>query len=119
MKLTAIALASSLVVGLSAHAEEAKKPVYFIGEVKISNMDAFRAYATKAAETVARFHGRILARAKPEAKEGAVPEGIVVLWTFDSADDGQKWWDSPEYQALIPERQKASQASIFTVEGLP
>jgi uncharacterized protein (DUF1330 family) len=64
---------------------------------------------------VAKFHGRILARAKPEAKEGKAPEGIIVLWTFDNPEDAQ---NSPEYRALIPERQKSAAGNIYLVEGL-
>ena len=38
---------------------------------------------------------------------------------FDSLAEAEKWWTSPEYSALIPERQKAAKAQIYMVEGLP
>ncbi len=38
---------------------------------------------------------------------------------FDSLADAEKWYTSPEYRALIPERQKAAKAQIYMVEGLP
>ncbi len=117
MKFAPIVLASGLVFALSAHAQQAKKPVYLIADLNITDAKTYADYGAKAAKTVADFHGRILARGKPEAKEGSAPGGVTVVVTFDSKEEFEKWWGSPEYRALVPERQKSATGNIYVVEG--
>jgi uncharacterized protein (DUF1330 family) len=49
--------------------------------------------------------------------EGNAPDGVVIL-EFPSVKDAQAWYDSPEYQAALPHRMKASDYRAFIVEGL-
>jgi hypothetical protein len=45
--------------------------------------------------------------------------GRFVIIEFDSLQNAQKWYQSPEYQVLIPIRQKASKSTLFIAEGIP
>lgn len=38
---------------------------------------------------------------------------------FDSLADAEKWYSTPPYSDLIPERQKAATSQVYIVEGLP
>ena len=106
--------------GVSAlHAQTSGKPAYIIADVDISDLAAYQAYGAKVPPTLKAYNGRIVVRGKPIPKEGATPQGIIVMLEFDSLADAEKWWSSPEYSALIPERQKAAKAQIYIVEGLP
>jgi uncharacterized protein (DUF1330 family) len=49
--------------------------------------------------------------------EGEAPSRFVII-EFDSMKNGLNWYQSPEYQALIPIRQKASKSTLFISEGM-
>ncbi len=51
-----------------------------------------------------------------ETLEGDAAEGIVILQFPDKAA-AKAWYESPEYQARIPHRQKAAPYRAFMVEG--
>jgi uncharacterized protein (DUF1330 family) len=106
--------------GISAlHAQATKKPAYIIADVDITDQAGYQAYGAKVPPTLKAYNGRIIVRGKPSPKEGATPQGIIVMLEFDSLAEAEKWWASPEYSALIPDRQKAAKAQIYIVEGLP
>jgi uncharacterized protein (DUF1330 family) len=119
----AMTLLVGLVVGAGAintlQAQGAKKPAYVIADVEVTDQAAYQAYAAKVPDTLKPYNGRIIVRGKPSSKEGAAPQGIIVMLVFDSLADAEKWYGSPPYSALIPERQKAAKAQIYVVEGLP
>lgn len=52
-----------------------------------------------------------------EAFEGAAPDGIVLL-EFPTADAARGWYESPEYQAALPDRHKGAQYRAILLEGL-
>ena len=121
MKLATILLLGTA-IGASAltalRAQSAQKAAYVIADTDISDKDAYRAYAAKVPDTLKPYNGRIIVRGAPISKEGAAPQGIIVMLVFDSLDNAQKWYASPAYSALIPERQKSAKANIFMVEAL-
>jgi uncharacterized protein (DUF1330 family) len=54
---------------------------------------------------------------KMEVLEGQAPDGIVML-QFPSVVAARAWYQSPDYQAAIPHRQKAADYRAVIVEGL-
>jgi len=100
-------------------AQGANKTAYVIADVEITDKAAYQAYGAKVPDTLKPYSGRIVVRGAPSAKEGAAPQGIIVMVEFRSLADAEKWYTSPSYSALIPERQKAAKAQIYIVEGLP
>jgi uncharacterized protein (DUF1330 family) len=42
-----------------------------------------------------------------------------VIIEFDSLADAEKWYATPPYSLLIPERQNAAKSQLYLVEGLP
>ncbi len=119
----AIALLAGMALGAGAihtlNAQSVKKPAYVIADAAVTDPAAFQAYAAKVPETLKPYNARFLVRAKPEAKEGAAPQGTIVVIAFDSLADAEKWYGTPPYSDLIAERQKASKAQVYIVEGLP
>ena len=68
--------------------------------------------------TVARYGGTSLAPGgATTALEGTPPRRVVVI-RFPSMDDARRWYDSPEYAAIRPHRQRAGETRNFVVEGL-
>lgn len=51
------------------------------------------------------------------ALEGAAPDGAIVL-EFPSTDEALAWYQSADYQAAIPYRQKAADYDMFIIDGL-
>src|SRR5215467_5482419 len=113
--LAGIALGALTMQGL--HAQADKKPGYVVAEVQVTDPAAFQAYAAKVPPTLAPYHGRYIVRGKAAAKEGEAPQGVVVILAFDSLADAESWYGSPQYQALIPERQKAAKSNVYFIEG--
>lgn len=103
----------------ASQAQTGKKPAYIIADVQVTDQTAFAAYVAKVPETLKPYNGRIIVRSKPIPKEGAAPQGGIVVIAFDSLADAEKWYATPPYSLLIPERQKASNTQLYLVEGIP
>jgi hypothetical protein len=56
-------------------------------------------------------------RDKAEAKEGDPPQGTYFIVAFDSLADAKKWYSTPPYKDLIPERQKAAGQTSSSSSG--
>ena len=118
-----LALVAGFAFGAGAiqalQAQSVKKPAYIIADVAVTDAPAFQAYAAKVPDTLKPYNARIVVRGKPEAKEGAAPQGNIVMIAFDSLADAEKWYSTPPYSLLIPEREKAAKTQLYIVEGLP
>jgi len=115
--LAGAAIGALAVKGLNA---QSGPPAYYIAELlEVTNPDDFKTYIAGVPATVEKYGGRYLARGgKAEALEGEPPKRIIVT-AFKSASDAHKWYDSPEYSAIRPIRQRAAKSRNFIVEGLP
>jgi uncharacterized protein (DUF1330 family) len=100
-------------------AQTAAHPAYVIAEVQVTDPAGFTDYVKQVPATVAAYHGKTIARGLPDAREGAPPNGDVVIIAFNSLQDANHWYESPEYSKLIPLRQKAATTRVLIVDGLP
>lgn len=97
-----------------------KSPVgYYVAEVfEVSNQDQFNTYAAGVPKTIEKYGGHYLVRGgKTKSLEGEQPKRIVVI-AFNSAADAEKWYNSPEYSAIRPIRQRSAKSRGFIVEGV-
>jgi uncharacterized protein (DUF1330 family) len=118
----ALGIGTALVAGWIdvLKAQGTKKPAYVIAEViEVTDPPAMQAYAAKVADTLKPYNARIIVSGKAEPKEGEPPKGNIVVIAFDNMADAQKWYSTPPYSPLIAERQKASKARFYIVEGVP
>ncbi len=96
-------------------------PAYMIvtREGPIRDQEAMNTYARMNRENPPKIGGLkpLVIYGAIEALEGDSPEGVVVL-QFPSVADAKAWYNSPEYQAAIPHRQKGADFRIFIVEGI-
>lgn len=92
---------------------------YYMAEVfEVTNQDDFNKYGAGVPKTVEKYGGHFLVRGgKTESLEGEQPKRIVVI-AFDSAADAKKWYNSPEYSAIRPIRQRSAKSRAFVVEGV-
>lgn len=93
---------------------------YVITYLKVTDPEAFATYQAAAFPTLAPYGGRALvAGGNPDVVEGMIhPESMIIL-EFDTLEHAHKWYASPEYALTIPMRQRASDANMVFVEGVP
>jgi uncharacterized protein (DUF1330 family) len=80
---------------------------------RIKDPAAFQEYADKVAPIIAQHGGRYIVSDKsPELREGEFPFARLVVVEFPSIEAARGWYDSPEYQAIIPIRRRGIDANI-------
>ena len=99
-------------------AQTARHPAYVVAEVHVTDPAGFTEYVKQLPATLASYHVKTLARGLPDGRQGAPPDGQVVILAFDSLQDANKWYESPEYQKIIPIRQKAAMTRVYMVDGV-
>ena len=91
---------------------------YYFAEFELKDPEAFKPYAASVRQTVARHGGVYLAQGgRTTALEGASPHRIVII-RVPSMADALGWYESPEYAAIRPYRQKAGETRNFLVEAI-
>jgi uncharacterized protein (DUF1330 family) len=73
-------------------------PAYFVVELEITNQAAMEPYRAAVGATIEQHGGRFLARADKAAFK--------------------RWYNSPEYQRILPGRLDNSTGRAFIVEGV-
>ena len=91
---------------------------YVIANVHVTDTAGYEAYRSKTAAIIGQYGGRFLVRGGVvEVREGDPGIGRLVVLEFESVQAARIFYDSPEYQAIIPARQANSDSSLFIVEG--
>jgi uncharacterized protein (DUF1330 family) len=94
--------------------------VAFMGLIKSLDQQALTDYLSKVGQTVELFGGSIAARGKtltPIWNElNCESFDAYVEVCFDSVERGTEWANSPQYQNLLPVRNKAMQVTFFGLE---
>jgi len=94
--------------------------IYAMVELTINDMDGMGPYMEKVSDTVAAHGGKYLVRAgETEILEGSIGQHpLKVILEFDSAEAAKGWYNSPEYQAILPARLSHSEGNFLLVEGV-
>ena len=93
---------------------------YFVVEiVEVTDPEKMDAYRARAPATVAHYGGRpLVRRGRPEVVEGDWRPNWLTILEFPTLADLQRWYDSEEYQEILPMRTGASRANAVSVEGV-
>ena len=105
----------------TAPAPEAATPPkgYVIVEIDVTNPEAYEGYKAAVAPMVAAAGGRYLVRGgKAEGREGAPPQGRVVILEYPSFDAAKAFLESPEYAEIIHLRTDNTVSRLMVVEGV-
>ncbi len=89
---------------------------YVVVHANILDDQKMQEYGAGAGPTVAAHGGKVVCRGPSTALAGDSPHQVMVVLEFPDRAAAQKWYDSAEYQALIPTRQAAMDA-VFTLAG--
>ena len=77
-------------------------------------------YVAKVIPTIQAGGGRILGfDESPEVVEGDVANPRTVILEFPSHDAFRAWYDSADYQAILPLRLDSTPGTLIVVNGLP
>jgi uncharacterized protein (DUF1330 family) len=117
-----LALIAGIVIGAwgvpALRAQPASQSAYVVAEMHITNPAGFMEYVRREPATLAPYHGRTLARALPDVREGAPPDGMVSLIGFASAQDANAWMNSPEYRNLSALQEKSATGRVYILAGI-
>ena len=93
--------------------------VYALIELEITNMDGMGPYVVAVSDTITNHGGRYLVRAgSTEVIEGGLGEyPLKVVLEFPSMDAAKGWYNSAEYQAILPHRTASSKCNLILTEG--
>ena len=91
---------------------------YVIANIDVRDADGYEAYRSRTAEIIARHGGRFLVRGgKVEVREGEPGIARFVVIEFPDMEAARAFYDSPDYQAVLPHRTANSEGTLFLVEG--
>jgi uncharacterized protein (DUF1330 family) len=90
---------------------------YVLVEIEVTDQEEYAAYGKLAHESVINHGGRFIVRGgETEAFEGEWAPRIVVL-EFESLDAIRRWYNSDEYQKILPMRLNTTKSRLIAVEG--
>lgn len=94
-------------------------PAYFVAEFDTANQAGMEPYRAAVPATIAQYGGRYLTRggATELVEAGPEPKRVVILEFADTAAF-KRWYNSPEYQKILPIRLDNSTGRAFIVEGV-
>src|SRR5437660_55520 len=96
----------------------ASMPAYFVAEVEVTNPSGYEPYRAAVPATIAQYGGRFLTRGgATELIEGEPEPKRVVILEFADTAAFKRWYNSPEYQKILPGRLDNSTGRAFIVEG--
>lgn len=92
---------------------------YILALIEVTDPEAYKAYTAKTPDAVARFGGRFIVRGGGERRilEGDWPESRTVLLEFPDRAAAERFYDSPEYQEILPLRLAASRGRLCLLDG--
>jgi uncharacterized protein (DUF1330 family) len=93
-------------------------PVYLIIEITVIDPEVYAEYVEQVQALVEQYGGRYLARGGDVVPltDDWQPQRIVLI-QFDTIDQVQDCFASPEYQALVPLREQSTTSRAIIVEG--
>ena len=100
------------------HAQN-KPPVYFVAENELTNPEGYKKeYLPLAQPTIKAHGGRYLAAGQATALAGEPPKGRVVILVWDSMEQLQGWFNSPEYRKARAVGEKYAKYRNYAVPGV-
>ena len=95
-------------------------PAYLFALSKIKDQAKLQEYAASAGPTLGAHGGKPLVRGGISgALVGGFDGDIALVVEFPDAAAIRKWYESPEYQALIPTRDQGIDPTFLIVEPPP
>jgi uncharacterized protein (DUF1330 family) len=93
-------------------------PAYVIADVEIVDAERYADYSAQVLATLAPYGGQFLVRGgATEMIEGDwLPRRLVII-EFPSMDAAHRWYESPEYRAILGIRHEAATTRLILADG--
>ncbi len=92
---------------------------YLIAHLEVTDPSLFESYRSAVPAVIARFGGRYLVRGGAvEVLEGDWQVPRLVILAFDSLDQARRFYQSPDYQEILPLRLAAAKGDVVLVQGM-
>jgi uncharacterized protein (DUF1330 family) len=92
---------------------------YLVAQLKVHDPAAFQRYREAVTPLIDRFGGRYLIRGgERDVLEGDWPYPRLTVIEFQSRNAARLFYDSPEYQKILPLRQTSAEGTVAIVEGV-
>ncbi len=94
-------------------------PAYAIFDADIHDTSLMDKYLEEVPATLKQYGAKLLAATSTiDAVEGGWASKRIVILEFADMDAARSWYNSPEYQAVLPLRLKAANDRVIFVDGL-
>lgn len=94
-------------------------PAYVVVDVEVTDSQEYAQYRAQAPPVIAKYGGRYIVRGGAvEHMEPGWDFHRFVMLEFPSVAAAKKWYNSPEYQKLLPVRKRTTRSRLAIVEGL-
>ena len=117
--LTGIGIGGAAVQTIHA---QAKPPVYMVTEIDVTDTEGYmKEYLPLASALVKAHGGRILARGSSQeitAIAGEPPKGRVSIQVWDSMEQLQGWFNSPDYKKARAIGEKYAKYRNYAIPGV-
>ncbi|MBU2963301.1 DUF1330 domain-containing protein [Citreicella sp. C3M06] len=91
---------------------------YVIARIDVTDPEDYATYARQTMALAEKFGGRFLVKGGPQTVvEGEAPSRHVLL-EFPSLTAARTWYDSAEYQRILPIATRSSKRDLVIVEGV-
>jgi uncharacterized protein (DUF1330 family) len=120
--LAGVAVGALTAEGLHA---QSKPPVYFIGEIEVTDPEGYaKEYLPKARELIKAHGGQLVASggaagATPVIAVDGEPPKRVAIYRYDSVEAVKAWRNDPAYEQVRKIGEKYAKYRTFAVEGAP
>ena len=88
---------------------------YVMANLEVNDPQAYGEYTQQVPGTLEKYGGRFIVRGgELRELEGSALPRIVVI-EFPNTEQANAWYHSPEYQAILPIRQRNARTSFLVV----
>jgi len=93
-------------------------PAYFVIHNRIVDNDVMQSYIPRAMECMAPYGAELLVLSESsDIIEGSTDFPRTIVFKFDSRERAEAWYHGEEYQAILPDRLKATEGFAVLVDG--
>ena len=91
---------------------------YLIARINVTDPEKYQTYARQTVELAERYGGRFLVKGGEQVQiEGSSPDRHVVI-EFPDRETAMKWYESDDYQSILPIALSSSERDSVIVDGM-
>ncbi len=92
---------------------------YLLAQINVTDPEAYKLYTAETPGVIQQYGGRFIVRGgNPQVLEGEPVSSRVVILEFPDMAAARRFYDSPEYQKILPLRFAAATGRAALLEGV-